>query len=646
MAYSLSAVVAAGDTNVFPVPFPYLSKSHVHVTVDGAEVLPTWPTGSTVQLPGTGAALTGKRVLVRRITPVSSPEVAFQAGGLDAKDLNRQGLQLLYCTQEAVDLSLRLDAGVAIFDAQGKAIKGAGDPVDSQDVVTRQWAETAMSSSLAQAKSAAQAANYALAQIAADQAPSVDVRKLGAVGDGTRRPLGTVTQFGPYNTAGWTLAQWQAVYPHALALSDELDWCAIQLACNMGYSPYLPFGFYVTNRTISFAFNGIVLQGAPGYPQIRRYGDFGPTIKTAPVAQVVYPGIEGVFIYDAGVGAEVMTQANSPVHVLFDTTRYARINNVFVVNGPSVSTPSGIALLGCVDFTVRDTKVALQNGAPALRYGLRIGRGAVEGSPYEFGGGKSHIDNLNIEGGYLTFTGSVLTGRVDCIDNGLLLECGDGLWINGFHTQFAAVADMHIITQPGVPLSNLHMSGVMLDICGGHGLFIEGNGRTDRWDLDGQISASGIGAATSYGVFCTSEVHGFTLNAGIEGFGRDAIRWQSPLSSDIVINPRTIRNCNKANGGFGGIYLISGSRFTIGPGRIGGDGSLGFGLRADASVSGLTLSGTSMTDGTAGSVGVTFSSGCSNVSFNGGAVMGFAQAISNNGTNVKVRGVLGLADIG
>lgn len=50
-----------------------------------------------------------------------------------------------------------------------------------------------------------------------------DMTYQGYIGDGTPHPLSSVTTFMGQNSAGWTLAQWQAVLPAAQSLSDELD---------------------------------------------------------------------------------------------------------------------------------------------------------------------------------------------------------------------------------------------------------------------------------------------------------------------------------------------------------------------------------------------------------------------------------------
>ncbi|MCW2317142.1 hypothetical protein M2322_002696 [Rhodoblastus acidophilus] len=104
MAYSYNIVQADGSTNVFAVPFNYLTKSDVYVSVNGGQVEGfTWLTDSTIQLPATASSLAGYTIKVYRSTPALAPEVVFTAGGMDPSDLNTQVLQLLYITQEALD---------------------------------------------------------------------------------------------------------------------------------------------------------------------------------------------------------------------------------------------------------------------------------------------------------------------------------------------------------------------------------------------------------------------------------------------------------------------------------------------------------------------------------------------------------------
>ena len=71
----------------------------------------------------------------------------------------------------------------------------------------------------------------------------ISIKDYGAIGDGTTHPLSS--RFGSLSAA-------QAVYPHAVALTDEIDWCAIQAAVNTGkFGINFPEGTYRINRTIT-----------------------------------------------------------------------------------------------------------------------------------------------------------------------------------------------------------------------------------------------------------------------------------------------------------------------------------------------------------------------------------------------------------
>ena len=65
----------------------------------------------------------------------------------------------------------------------------------------------------------------ASAEIYVPDSTPFDPVRFGAIADGATHPLSTVAP-------GRSLSAWQAIYPHAVALSDEVDWCAIQGAVN------------------------------------------------------------------------------------------------------------------------------------------------------------------------------------------------------------------------------------------------------------------------------------------------------------------------------------------------------------------------------------------------------------------------------
>ena len=125
----------------------------------------------------------------------------------------------------------------------------------------------------------------------------------GAIGDGTTHPLSE--RFASLEDA-------QAVYPHAVALTDEIDWCAWQAAAdylytvgnenvvssyNWAHGKVIAKGFYFVNRTITFNLHGVVIEGEqPPMTEEERPGIKGTTIR--------YNGDDGtldepVFIIDS-----------------------------------------------------------------------------------------------------------------------------------------------------------------------------------------------------------------------------------------------------------------------------------------------------------------------------------------------------------
>jgi hypothetical protein len=64
----------------------------------------------------------------------------------------------------------------------------------------------------------------------------------GAIADGDSHPLSE--RFA-------TLAEAQEYYPHAIALTDEIDWCACQAIALVGKTAIYPAGIYVLNRPLT-----------------------------------------------------------------------------------------------------------------------------------------------------------------------------------------------------------------------------------------------------------------------------------------------------------------------------------------------------------------------------------------------------------
>lgn len=105
MARSFYTSVATGSSDTVEVPFPYISRDHVHISLDGdlvADNTLTWLSAGMIELPITPQA--GVIIKVYRETPADDPLVQFSPGVLDHRDLNRTILQVLYVAQETLDV--------------------------------------------------------------------------------------------------------------------------------------------------------------------------------------------------------------------------------------------------------------------------------------------------------------------------------------------------------------------------------------------------------------------------------------------------------------------------------------------------------------------------------------------------------------
>ncbi len=150
MALAYAQSVGDGSTRTFTIPFPYISKTHVQVKVDGNIVPFTWMSETSVQV--TVAPAVGAIVDRRRVTPRDTLLVDFVDGStLVETDLDLSALQVFYLSQEAFDLG-ESSLGVAddgSFSALGRRIKEVLDPVDLHDVANKRFVETGMTSQVA-----------------------------------------------------------------------------------------------------------------------------------------------------------------------------------------------------------------------------------------------------------------------------------------------------------------------------------------------------------------------------------------------------------------------------------------------------------------------------------------------------------------
>jgi hypothetical protein len=131
--YSYRQYSGDGVAKTFSVPFPYISRDHVHLYLDGKELVEgtdySWTSGVQVQLTtALQAAVAGtpgipaQVLTVRRITPEDDQIVQWKDGSyMISEDLNVSDRQWLYLIQEHHDGLMQLLWGTG-------SIPGGGNP--------------------------------------------------------------------------------------------------------------------------------------------------------------------------------------------------------------------------------------------------------------------------------------------------------------------------------------------------------------------------------------------------------------------------------------------------------------------------------------------------------------------------------------
>jgi hypothetical protein len=142
--YSYAQYVGTGATATYLVPFEYLNKSHITVTVDNV-VYTAYTWLSSTQIGLDTAPANGVVVDIRRATPAETRLVDFVDGSiLREADLDLSALQTLFISQEAIDFAtsgIYLDSDGALNSGY-RRIKNLANPVDPTDAVNKQYFES------------------------------------------------------------------------------------------------------------------------------------------------------------------------------------------------------------------------------------------------------------------------------------------------------------------------------------------------------------------------------------------------------------------------------------------------------------------------------------------------------------------------
>lgn len=147
MASTIANYQGNGSTTDFSVPFDYLAKKFVKVTVDSREKL-GGDYGDTTKdyffvdkttIRFNTAPASGTEIIIRRYTSATDRIVSFKdASVLKAKDLDASAIQTIHIAEEGRDIindALIVDKE-GNWDARGHRIVNVGDPIGDNDAVS------------------------------------------------------------------------------------------------------------------------------------------------------------------------------------------------------------------------------------------------------------------------------------------------------------------------------------------------------------------------------------------------------------------------------------------------------------------------------------------------------------------------------
>jgi hypothetical protein len=227
MPYSTVQYTGNGLNTQFSVPFPFISRDHVGVTVDGVSKTFSWISDGLISI--VPAPASGKLVTVQRNSSRNQRIVDFQdATVLTEQDLDLANTQAIYISQEAFDASdvasvtsevtsLRDAAGVYAANAAASA----ADALQYKQNAASSADSASFFSSLAATNAASAEALNRVAKVGDTMTGGLNINLTGATSYGVASYLrfkDTAAGNPDYRTYGWY--QWRPNFgPSAFAIN-------------------------------------------------------------------------------------------------------------------------------------------------------------------------------------------------------------------------------------------------------------------------------------------------------------------------------------------------------------------------------------------------------------------------------------------
>jgi len=285
--------------------------------------------------------------------------------------------------------------------------------------------------------------------VAAKLAEVVSVKDFGAVGSNTQLPLSGVTNLNGINTTGWTLGQWQIVYPFVTSLTQTLDYCGIQAAINavstseyQRASVYFPPGYYVITTSLQVpswitlygaANNGTVINNQTvtlAAPQCVNKDSVA--FQSVVVKNIIFSGGTYGFLITASTGMQsctfenVVFQLQSATNLSANTVQVNTfINCIFSYAdygfSGNTSTANANNFIACSFLNIARTCVYLHAGSEVNNF---------TNCRFEAGGNANYVTidvvnprSLNFNGCYFESTGGVLLAETSSTNSTTFDNC-------------------------------------------------------------------------------------------------------------------------------------------------------------------------------------------------------------------------------